>query len=82
MIIGMFSVIDSKTGVYSYPFYEVTRGSAIRAFMDTVKTTDHPFNRHPEDYALVYLGQFDDQTAVIVSGVPEVLISAVNCLVE
>ena len=82
MKIGMFSVIDNKTGVYSHPFYEVTRGSAIRAFMDTVKTADHPFNRHPEDYALVYIGEFDDQTSVIVTGNIEVLITAINCLAE
>lgn len=82
MIISLFSVLDTKTGIYSHPFYEVTRGSAIRAFTDTVKTKDHPFNRHPEDYALVYLGEFDDNNAAIVSGAPELLVTAANVITE
>ena len=82
MIIGMFCVVDAKTGVYSHPFYEVTRGSAVRAFTDTVHTKDHPFNRHPEDYSLCYLGQYDDSNATIVSGVPEIIATAINVISE
>lgn len=82
MIMSVFSVVDGKTGIYSHPFYDVTRGSAVRAFQDTVRTKDHPFNRHPEDYTLVFIGTYDDNTGRIVSEVPEVIATASNLIVE
>lgn len=82
MIIKMFSVLDQKTGVFSHPFYEVTTGSAIRAFTDTVQTKDHPFNRHPDDYSLYFIGEYDDATASINGMIPQVLVTAMNVITE
>ena len=82
MNIKMYSVLDAKTGCYSHPFYEVSNGSAVRAFTDTVRTADHPFNRHPEDYCLVHIGEFADDTGVITSTTPVVLVTAANVIVE
>jgi len=60
MIHNMFTVYDSKAEAYLPPFYEQTKGSALRAFMDTCSRPDHPFYKHPEDYTLFHLGSFDD----------------------
>lgn len=63
MKLQVFTVFDSKASAYFPPFYEKTKGSAIRAFTDSVNTADHTFNKHPEDYTLFELGSYEDETA-------------------
>ena len=82
MTLGVYSVVDSKTGIYAHPFYSVTNGAAIRSFVDACADKDSPFARHPEDYCLVHLGWFDDQRGSFDTKLPEVLITAVNAIVE
>lgn len=65
MIVKMFAVYDSKAEAYFPPFYSQNNASAIRDFTDKVNTPNHIWNRHPEDYSLFAVGEFDDQTAVI-----------------
>ncbi len=59
----MFTVFDSKTAAYLPPFVQQTKGAAIRAFTDTCNDPNTLFNRHPEDYTLFHLGEFDDYSA-------------------
>lgn len=63
----IFSVHDSAAQAYLPPFYMKTAGEAIRAFETTVKDTNSQFNRFPADYTLVELGEFDENTAEIIS---------------
>lgn len=60
MILHMFTVLDTKVGAYSSPFYSRSKGEALRSFSDTVKSPEHLFAKHPEDYVLFELGSFDD----------------------
>lgn len=60
-----FKVVAVKdTAILSYatPFYVTHVGSAIRGFMDECKNKESPIGKHPEDYELYLLGEFDDQT--------------------
>ena len=61
----MFVVFDSKANAYMQPWFLTTEGMAIRAFTDCINTKDHNFARHPEDYTLFKIGEFDDQKADI-----------------
>lgn len=61
MIMKMFTVFDSKAEAYLPPFYLSTRGQAIRAFSDSANDPGHAFNKHPSDYTLFMIGEFDDQ---------------------
>lgn len=63
MLLKLFTVYDSKAEAYLPPFYLSTRGQAIRAFSDSVNDPNHAFNRHPADYTLFMIGEFDDQNA-------------------
>ena len=63
MILKIFTVYDSKAEAYFRPFYEQSKGSAIRAFTDTCNDVEHTFFRHSEDYTLFYLGEYDDNNA-------------------
>jgi len=63
MIHQIFTVYDSKAEAYLAPFFSNAKGAALRSFVDTVLDKSHPFNKHPEDYTLFYLGEFDDLKA-------------------
>ncbi|UYD39214.1 MAG: nonstructural protein [Wigfec virus K19_151] len=63
----IFTVHDSKAQAYLPPFYMRTKGEAIRAFETTVKDTNSQFNKYPQDYTLVELGEFDDNTGSIIT---------------
>jgi len=63
----MFTVFDSKGDVYSSPFYALTDQAAVRTFADAVNTPDSPYNKHPEDYAVYAIGDFDDRTGILTS---------------
>lgn len=65
MNMKIFSIFDEKTEVYSKPFYELTIGSAIRVFSDAANDPQSPFSKHPEDYTLFLIGDFDDNTGEV-----------------
>lgn len=56
----VYSVFDSKVGAYMSPFYVRSRGEAMRSFGDAVNDENHPFHKHPGDYTLFDLGEYDE----------------------
>lgn len=68
------SVFDSKVNAFSSPFCCKSRGEAIRSFTDACRDDSLPFKRHPTDYRLFILAEFDDQSGVFLSnGVDSVI---------
>ncbi len=65
----VFSIFDAKVSAYMQPFFSRTAGEATRAFADLVGEAQHPVAKHPGDYTLFELGEFDDQTGVLTSHV-------------
>lgn len=59
------SVRDSKADVFGVPFFMASRGHAIRSFSDEVnrEAQDNIYYKHPEDFELFELGEFDDGLA-------------------
>lgn len=62
MILLAFSLLDTKTGHYSTPFFFNHRGHAIRAATELAASSDTTVGRHPSDFTLCEVGTFDDQT--------------------
>lgn len=60
MLRKAYSIYDSKTGVYSTPFYALTKGEAIRSFTDSCNDNKTMLFRYPDDYTLFEVGEFDD----------------------
>lgn len=60
-LLGAFSIFDLKVGAFSPPFFVRTRGEAVRSFTDACKDDNLMFKRHPADYRLFFVGEFDDQ---------------------
>ena len=65
MIHKMFVIYDSKANAYMQPWFLTQEAMAQRAFADCVNDADHNFGRHPEDYTLFAIGDFDDQSAKV-----------------
>ncbi len=61
----VFSIYDSKAMAYTRPFFVQTHGLARRMFADLANDTQHEVGRHPGDYTLFYIGNWDDQTGFI-----------------
>lgn len=56
------AVKDAKLEAFLPPFTAPARGVAQRMFSDAVNNADSPFSKHPEDFALYFVGVFDDAT--------------------
>jgi hypothetical protein len=63
MLMKVFSIYDSKAEAYLRPFYDITRGSAIRAVSEAVNDKTTSFAKYPGDFCLFELGEFDDSCA-------------------
>ena len=78
MIVKAFAVYDSKATAYMSPFFFPHAGQAIRAFSDTVNDPSTSLNRHPGDFTLFQIGEFDDETGVFTATSPVNLGTALN----
>lgn len=82
MILKIFAVRDHKTSQYANPMFLVTEGHAIRTFSDEVNRKDdnNILNKHPSDFALFTLGEYDTETGIIKPEQPKQLITAEQVL--
>lgn len=76
MNMKLFAIYDTAVGAYMRPFVMQSPGQAIRAFEDMVSDPNHDIARHPEDYSLFIIGEFNDQTGEIVPESPGCLMRA------
>lgn len=78
----MCSVRDSAANAYHRPFCVNAAAQAIRSFGDEVNRVDpnNEMNRHPEDYELYAVGEFDDETATVTGKLPTMLVRAIDLI--
>jgi len=82
MIFQVYSIYDIKAAAYHVPFFQPTKGMAIRLFGDAIIDPNSNLSKHPEDYRLFSLGEFDDFTGVLERRrTNEVLITGLEILV-
>lgn len=67
MKLQAFSVYDEKAQAYNTPFFQLQIAQAIRHFSDLSQDTKTTINRHPEDYSLYHIGEWDDDNASLTS---------------
>lgn len=60
MKLSIYSIFDSKARAFLPPFYLANDSLATRVFSDCANDSVHAFGKHPEDYSLFRLGEFDD----------------------
>lgn len=76
MKLQVFTVRDAAVGSFLQPFFCRSHGEALRSFSDAVSNAEHQFAKHASDYALFFLGEFDDNSGVFDSREPERVVSA------
>lgn len=81
MIQKVYSVFDSKLAAFGRPWFSMRDASAIREFSDAVNDSSNPlnqWNKHPEDFHLFVIGQFDDQLGVLMPETPVSIVTAAS----
>lgn len=66
----VFAVFDGAVSAFERPFFARSSAEAIRSFEDAVTDPNSPFSKHPVDFALFCLGDFDDVGGVFSGGPP------------
>lgn len=61
----IYAVYDKRATEYSPMQTYPTHGVAERAFADAVNDNGSNLNRHPEDYNLQHLGEYESETGEI-----------------
>lgn len=71
MIQKVFGVRDTKALAFLQPFFSVSVPAAVRAFGDAInENPNSPLGKHPEDYILYELGDFDDNSGELIACIP------------
>lgn len=65
MIFQAFTIFDHASQSYSPPFFQSTKGLAIRMFSDMAKNPDTSVGQHPTDFHLFHTGTYDDETGML-----------------
>lgn len=60
--LSVYSVYDSKVEAFMQPFFMKTDGEALRSWMDIVNEKSSVFAKHPEDFTLMKLGEYDERS--------------------
>ncbi len=84
MLQYVISVKDRAADIFNRPFFVPHRNVAIRDFTDEVnrKADDNQLSKHPDDFDLYLLGQFDDNTGKFIQlEDPVVLVRAKDVLI-
>jgi hypothetical protein len=67
MILKAFAFHDRKIGVYGQPFFMAHIGQAIRAAIELGEDRNTIIGRHPADYQLIQIGEYNDATGEFVN---------------
>lgn len=59
------SILDQTAQAFFQPMYFNNKGTAIRSFSDAVNSGSGEISRHPDQYTLYQIGEFDDSTGLI-----------------
>lgn len=60
----VFAIFDVKAGYYKNPFMMRSKGEAIRGFTDLANDDKTEIGKHPEDFGLFLLAEFDTDRGV------------------
>lgn len=62
MLLYAYTLYDAKALTYSPPFFTTAHGAAVRMVMDLAADPSTSVGRHPSDYTLYCVGQWNDAT--------------------
>lgn len=62
MKLEMVAVYDRAVESYGRPVFVTHTGEAVRGFIDERDNKDSQVGKHPEDFSLFHLGEYDDSS--------------------
>ena len=65
MKIMIYSVYDIKTKVFGQPNFMLNKGAALRAWQDAANDQQSNIGKHPADYTMFEIGEWDDETGQV-----------------
>lgn len=69
---------DVKAEAWLPPMFFQSNAQAVRSFGDAVRNENTEFGKHPEDYHLYVIGEFDEQSGELSVMSPVHLIHGAN----
>lgn len=73
MVVQAYSLLDTKTGLFSLPWFFAHDQVAIRAVVGLAGDEATTVGKYPSDYVLMCVGEFDDCTGILSSLSPRQL---------
>lgn len=64
MMLRIYSLFDTKTRMFNWPFYSVNDDDCRRRCTSLLRM-ENKYSEFPEDYRIVRLGTFDDSSGII-----------------
>ena len=62
---NIYAVLDTVAVEFQPPFYLKNDAVAVKEFGEACENTETNWNKHPEDYSLYNLGEFDTESGMI-----------------
>lgn len=78
MILKAYCVFDVKALNYHQPFFALNDAVALRMIGDVVSDLNTSLGRHPRDYVVFCVGEFDDGRGQVTPYLP--LVHVVDCV--
>ena len=76
----MYAIHDRAAQVYNGPFRFQTDGQASRWFCDAATSAENEVGKHPEDYTMMLVGMWDDNTGIMSELTVQKVISGVEAV--
>lgn len=62
---GLYMVFDAKVKLFSMVFSSQSDAAAVRTFQDALKQGDSLMSRHPEDFSLCRVADYDESSGIV-----------------
>lgn len=82
MKLRCYSIYDRKTLAFFPPFFMATDGAATRSFADLAGDMNTQVGKHPGDFVLFMIGEFDDQKGAMIPLSPIAHVIDASALVQ
>jgi len=80
MKIQLYAIFDMASGIYEKPFFSTADDLVRREFLNVATSAETPISKHPKDYSLWRLGNFDDNTGLVQNETNECLCTALEII--
>ena len=70
------SIFDKVAQAWMQPMFCQSLAQAQRSFSDVVNDSSSDFYKHPEDFALYWIGKWNNDNGELSGMVPELIVSA------